>query len=173
MIRFSTITSSLSFLAYPLDGARERYFNDGIVKHFDYDALITGTSMTENFRASECDALFGVNSIKVPFSGGSVTELSDTIRSALQKNPNLKLVICSIDELRLYQEQGYKQYDCPEYLYDNNYFNDVNYLLNKSILFRYSLAALEYTQEGHASTTFDEYGFWGSRKGISTDGNGQ
>ena len=36
----------------------ERYQNDGIVKHFDYDAILTGTSMTENFKTSEFDALF-------------------------------------------------------------------------------------------------------------------
>ena len=28
----------------------QRSQNDGILRHFDYDAVITGTSMTENFR---------------------------------------------------------------------------------------------------------------------------
>ena len=48
----------------PLEGLSyelfyQRYQNDGIVKHFDYDALITGNSMTENFKTSLCDELFG------------------------------------------------------------------------------------------------------------------
>ena len=50
----------LDGLQYPIDN--QRYQNDGIVKHFSYDALITGTSMTENFKTSEFDTLFGVNS---------------------------------------------------------------------------------------------------------------
>lgn len=44
---------------YPLDNQRSQ--NDGILKHFEYNALITGTSMTENFKTSELDELFGVN----------------------------------------------------------------------------------------------------------------
>ena len=59
----------LEFLEYPLDN--QRYQNDGIVKHFEYDAIITGTSMTENFHTSDLNRLFDVNSVKIPFSGGS------------------------------------------------------------------------------------------------------
>ena len=36
----------LAGLEYPL--LDERYQNDGIARHFSYDALITGTSMTQN-----------------------------------------------------------------------------------------------------------------------------
>ena len=50
---------------YNLNNQRSQ--NDGICKHFDYDALITGTSLTENFKTSEFDKIFGVNSVKVPY----------------------------------------------------------------------------------------------------------
>ena len=33
---------------YPINN--ERYQNDGITRHFTYDGIITGTSMTENFK---------------------------------------------------------------------------------------------------------------------------
>ena len=52
---------------YPL--TEERYQNDGIVRHFTYDGIITGTSMTENFKTSEADALFDAHFIKVPLAG--------------------------------------------------------------------------------------------------------
>ena len=39
---------------YTLDNQRSQ--NDGIVKHFDYQGIITGTSMVENFRTSEADS---------------------------------------------------------------------------------------------------------------------
>ena len=48
----------LSCLSYPLHN--QRYQNDGIAKHFDYDAVIIGSSMTENFKPSELDELFDV-----------------------------------------------------------------------------------------------------------------
>ena len=38
-------------LKYPIND--ERYQNDGIIKHFEYNAIITGSSMTENFKTSE------------------------------------------------------------------------------------------------------------------------
>ncbi|MBQ8041585.1 MAG: hypothetical protein IJ274_17270, partial [Lachnospiraceae bacterium] len=47
----------LNGLGYSLEN--ERYQNDGIVKHFSYDAIITGSSMTECFRPSEMKELFG------------------------------------------------------------------------------------------------------------------
>ena len=40
----------LKGLEYPL--LDERYQNDGIARHFSYDAIITGTSMTQNFKPS-------------------------------------------------------------------------------------------------------------------------
>ena len=45
-------------LFYNLDAGKERYQNDGIIKHFIYDTMIIGTSMTENFKASESDYIF-------------------------------------------------------------------------------------------------------------------
>ena len=60
---------------------RQRYSNDGIVRNFDYDAYIVGTSMTENFKTSEASAVFGYNFIKVPYSGGYYKELDQAIQS--------------------------------------------------------------------------------------------
>ena len=71
----------------------ERSQNNGISKHFNYDALITGTSMTENFKCSEMDSIFGTNSIKVPFSGGTYKEINDNVRVGLKNNSELRIVV--------------------------------------------------------------------------------
>ena len=39
---------------YTLDNQRSQ--NDGIIRHFDYDAMIIGSSMTENFRDCQLTA---------------------------------------------------------------------------------------------------------------------
>ena len=57
----------------------QRSQNDGIIKNFDYDTIITGSSMTENFRTSEADRFFECNSIKVPFAGATFKELNDNL----------------------------------------------------------------------------------------------
>lgn len=75
----------------------ERSQNDGITKHFDYDALITGSSMTENFKTTELDEIFGVRSIKVPYSGGSYKELNDNLVIAMRTHPGLKVIVRCLD----------------------------------------------------------------------------
>ena len=65
---------------YPLDNQRSQ--NDGIARHFDYNAIITGTSMIENFRTSDMDARFDCNTIKLPFSGAYYKENRDVIKKA-------------------------------------------------------------------------------------------
>lgn len=75
----------------------ERSQNDGISKHFDYDALITETSMAQNFIASEMDKIFGTNSIKVCYSGGSYKEINDNLVVALKYNPDLKTIVRGLE----------------------------------------------------------------------------
>ena len=147
-------------LSYPLNN--QRYQNDGIVRHFDYDALITGTSMTENFKTSEFDALFGISSVKVSYSGASFPELMTTLEQALEHNPNLGTVLLCVDQWflssgrELIQADG----DYPLYLYDDNPFNDVEYLLNREIFFGSTLEVLNRTKKGLPTTSFDEYSSW-------------
>ena len=43
---------------YSLDNERSQ--NDGTMRHFTYDGLITGTSMTQNFKTTEAEALGSV-----------------------------------------------------------------------------------------------------------------
>lgn len=152
----------VSVLQYPLDD--ERYQNDGLVKHFEYDAIITGSSMCENFKTSQFDALWGTNSIKVCFAGGSYKEIDENLRNALETNSNVKTVLRSIDYSSLLNDKddmldiGVER---PTYLYDENVFNDVSYLLNKQVLLEKDTNVLVYTFLQHRLTTsFDEYSNW-------------
>ena len=123
---------------YTLDLENQRNVNDGISRHFDYDALITGTSMIENFNTTEFDEIFGVNSIKLPYAGGSYKEINDSLETALKSNPQLKTIVRGLDTVFFFYDADAMRTDLgdfPDYLYDSNPFNDVEYLLNKEILF--------------------------------------
>lgn len=149
---------------YSLDNERSQ--NDGICKRFEYDALITGTSMTQNFKTSEFDELFNVNSIKVPFSGGTYKEINDNLRRALESNKNLKLVVRCLDSGRFWDDPNAMRSDLgqyPTYLYDNNPFNDVNYLFNRDVIFnRTYQMMMANNAEGFIPgiTSFDAYYNW-------------
>ncbi len=149
----------LSYFSYTLDNAR--YQNDGIVKHFDYDALITGSSMTECFKTSELDALFGTNSIKVPYSGGSYKEVGDNLAAAIKSQPDLKLVVRGLDCNRFFNEKDDVDYtDYPTYLYDDNILNDVSYLYNKEVLLTAVQNVIGLNRSGKITMSFDDYCNW-------------
>ena len=142
----------------------ERSQNDGICKHFEYDAIITGSSLTENFKTTEVDELFGCSSIKVPFSGGKYKEINDNIERAIKSNPKIKLVIRGLDMLNGYiitDDKSSMRTDLgkyPTYLYDYNPFNDVHYLLNKDILLGRVYPMI--LEAGNGITSFDNYARW-------------
>ena len=50
----------------------ERYQNAGVIKHFDFDNAILGTSLSENFTISEVNDTFGGNSVKLTMYGSSI-----------------------------------------------------------------------------------------------------
>ena len=153
------------FMSYRL--YEERYINDGIGRHFDYDAIITGTSMAQNFKPSELDALFGTKAVKMPFSGAGYAELSENLDRALARNGNVKMVLWAVDYnglLRSYDWQQYENY--PTYLYDDNPFNDVSYVLNKSILYHGVMPNALMSLTGQPRTTMDEYSSWVNETGL-------
>lgn len=153
------------FISYNLYD--ERYVNDGILRHFDYTTVITGTSMAQNFKPSEVEALFGGTCVKATFSGAGYAELSDNIRRALERNKELQTVIWTMDYNALIREADWGQYDeYPTYLYDDNPFNDVSYIFNKTIWYHYVMKSLMMTLTGTPSTTMDQYASWDKETGY-------
>lgn len=152
---------------YTLDNERSQ--NNGIVKHFEYDGIITGTSMIQNFKTSEAEARFGMSFIKVPYSGGSFKEINDNLKIAFACHPNIKMVIRGLDLRKFCDHKDTMRGDLgryPTYLYDDDVLNDVQYLLNRDVVFQRVLPMLR--DKGKADykggiTSFDEYSYWMER----------
>lgn len=139
----------------------ERYMNNGIAKHFDYDAVITGSSMNQNFKTTLMDELFETNAIKIPFSGAGFREIKNAVKVALDSDNDVKYVLWGLDYNgidRTYYYEGYDEY--PDYLYDNKLWNDTSYVFNKTILFEGLVNTLLWNLSGNETTTFDEYSTW-------------
>ena len=120
---------------YLLDNQRSQ--NDGITKHFEYEGLITGTSMTENFKTTEAEDVFGLHFIKVPYAGATYHEINSNLAIAASKNPELKCVIRGLD-IGYYFDKDLWRTNLgvyPRYLYDDNVLNDVEYIFNRDVLF--------------------------------------
>lgn len=148
-------------LSYAINN--ERYQNYGIARNFDYNAMIVGTSMTENFKPSELDRLFGVKSVKLPFSGGSHCEVNELLQFAFAHNPDIKMVIRSIDLFKAFEgkdDRDYPEDSYPAYLYDDKRLNDIRYLLNGETFADATVRVLIRTLLHKPSTTLDEYANW-------------
>lgn len=152
---------------YEIDNQRSQ--NDGITKNFDYDAIITGTSMTNNFKTSELDELFDVHSIKLPYSGATYKEINDNVVNALEHNKDLKLVVRGLDIGKIVEDKDNMREDLgdyPTYLFDDDYFNDVKYIFNRDVLFNRvypMIAASDKDGFEPGITSFDEYDNWMSQ----------
>ena len=152
----------LSGFYYMLDN--ERAQNDGITKRFSYQALITGTSLTQNFKTSELEALFGVQAVKVCYAGSPMKETADNLRVALATH-EVKMVVRDLyeemllwDKDRLLDSAG----EYPVWLYNDNPFDDVRYLLNMDVLVDYCAPMLVKKISGMPGgiMTFDDYSRW-------------
>ena len=149
----------VSWYYYDLRPSAKWNMNNGIMRHFDYDAMIIGTSMIANCKTSELDALMGTHSIKIPFWGATYKEINDNTRDAIRYNPSLKYVIRSLDyEYICIDKDEASGASFPDYLYDDDLLNDVNYLLNRDA-FMYVLPGIVKMAKGvkPGITSFDDY----------------
>ncbi|WP_034465941.1 hypothetical protein [Butyrivibrio proteoclasticus] len=108
----------------------------GTLRHFDYDALLVGSSVMENNDNTWYDEAYGVKSIKAIRSYGATADLCYLLDEAFD-NQEIRYVFYNIDPSSLSSsaETTYESTGCPMYLYDKNPFNDVQYLFNKDVLF--------------------------------------
>lgn len=107
----------------------------GTLRTFDYDALIVGSSVCENYNNYWFDEGFGCTTIKAIRSYGATADLCYLLDNAYEEH-DLKYVFYNIDpsSLSASTEPTYELTGCPMYLYDKNPLNDYPYLLNKDVL---------------------------------------
>ncbi len=107
----------------------------GTLRTFDYDALIVGSSVCENYNNYWFDDGFGCTAIKAIRSYGATADLCYLLDNAYEEH-DLKYVFYNIDpsSLSASTEPTYVSTGCPMYLYDRNLLNDYPYLLNKDVL---------------------------------------
>ena len=120
----------------PITNSTQNYFNAGIAKTYDYDSVIIGSSMTENFTPSQLDAELGGHYVKLPINGGSSFNHKQMMDLAFATH-DVKNVFYGIDVEALTFFYKTPKCDMPEYLYDTNLFNDTQYWFNRSVLATY------------------------------------
>lgn len=107
----------------------------GTLRNFDYNALIVGSSVCENYNNGWFDEGFDCQTIKAIRSYGATADLKVLLDIAYEEH-ELDYVFYNIDPSSLSASDvpTYVSTGCPMYLYDKNHLNDYPYTLNKDVL---------------------------------------
>ena len=124
---------------------KQVYYNVGMAKNLTYDTILTGSSMTENFRISQINQLFDCDAIKLSYPRGRIYHYEILFNEALNNNKVKIKKIFYVCDIIAYIENPDAEIPnkIPEYLYDNNIFTDVKYVLNKTVMFENALPHLK------------------------------
>lgn len=110
----------------------QSYSNPGLAKNYDYESVVLGSSVSENFRASWFDDAFNTKTLKLPYAG-AWSRTYEEIMKVIFNRRSPRYVFFSVDQFGFQGDASNLRYELPNYLYDTNPFNDVKYLLNKEI----------------------------------------
>jgi hypothetical protein len=117
--------------------------NPGMAENMVYDSCIIGSSMTVNFDTDDFSEIMGLDTLKVSYSGAYPRDdynilsiVFDENTLARQTEP-VRAVFFAMDIPTMTADPAETKYPLPEYLYDEQPINDVNYLLNKDVLLQY------------------------------------
>ena len=117
--------------------------NPGLAKNMDYDSILLGSSMTVSFNTDWFDEVMGLKTQKLSYNGAYPKDQANIMDIVFEaKGDSVKQVFLGIDELNYSGEVDQTKFQISEYLYDDNYLNDVKYLFNKDVILDYILRAV-------------------------------
>lgn len=109
----------------------------GTIRTFDYDSVLLGSSVAENFDSTFLDKEYNCHTLKVIRASGSVADLLYYMDMAHEKQ-DLQNVFWCMDIFAMTASTDVTLYDAsiPRYLHTETVLDDITYLYNKDILFK-------------------------------------
>lgn len=133
----------------------ERYEMAGLIRRQDYASVVMGTSLAANYRASWFTEGTGEKTLKITFPDGRMSEFDTALDLAFRTHGELSQVFFCLDpNLLIRTDQGS---ELPEYLYNDNPFDDVQLYFNAESL---ALAVKSLILGEEAKTSLDEAYLW-------------
>ncbi len=129
---------------FPYEVDNQIYQNPGMAMHLDYNAFITGSSMTVNFDTDDFSEDFG-KTIKLSYDGAYPANLSAIMdfvfdkNSFSKKNNQIHTAFICLDIISLTADPYATKYPLDDYLYGKKDSAVFTYLLNKEVIIDYIL----------------------------------
>lgn len=118
--------------------------NAGMAKTFDYDAILTGSSMVSNFDLDSLRSKTGLSTIKVNYNGAYPKDIANILDYVFKEHGELDTVYFGMDVYSYNSETEEVKYPFPAHLYDDNLLNDVSYIFNKDVLVQYIIEPIRF-----------------------------
>ena len=136
--------------------------NPGMAMNMDYDSVILGSSMTVNFNTHWFEDVLDLDTIKLSYSGAYPKDQSNIMDIIFKSDNKVRSVFLGIDVMTYTGNVDETKYPIPEYLYDDNYINDISYIYNKDVLLNYILRPIADPDKTDLATVYaswwtDEY----------------
>lgn len=136
--------------------------NPGMAKNMKYDSVILGSSMTVNFNTNWFEELLELHPIKLNYSGAYPKDQSNIMKIIFRSNNQVDAVFLGVDVMTYTGGVEETKYPIPEYLYDDNYINDIQYIFNKDVVLNYILRPMADPEKTDLATVYaswwtDEY----------------
>ena len=128
---------------YPYKVDNQLSQNPGMARHLDYDSVLLGSSMTASFDTDWFGEILNLNTVKLSYNGAlpkDEANIMDIIFDA--KQDTVKTIFMALDQNTLSAGTEETKFPIPEYLYDKNPFNNIQYVFNKDVLLNYILKPL-------------------------------
>lgn len=149
----------------------ERYQAAGMAKNIPADTVLLGTSMAANYRSSWVGETYRCAGLRITVSDGYFSEF-DQVVDLLFREVSPQRFLFALDLNALIREDRPPAGAMPDYLYNENPFDDVKYLLNKDCLY-YSVYTLWANWQGGGQAldegfTWDKRAIWGKNAVLNS-----
>ena len=121
---------------------KERYQDAGMAKNFEFENVIMGTSMAQNFKVKEFERLFDGKTIKLTMEGSHPLDWTFLLNDLEHRPAQPKVVLMNLDPYVFRADTENLEHELPLFLYDYDYCNDVNYWFNFQIIREFTSEAV-------------------------------
>lgn len=127
----------------------------GLLRSQEYETILMGSSLAANYRPFWFDVFYETSTVKITFPNGGFREFGQALDYAMSRQ-NVRRVIFGLDPNLLSRSPAEAPDRLPGYLYDDDPWNDGQYLLNKDALFRSAYTVLKKAR-GETQTLQDAF----------------
>lgn len=134
-----------------------RFSNAGLIKNYEYDTVIIGSSMVQNFNMDSFRDKMNLYPLKVT-AGGLTTKEQISLYEMIEQEGKASTFIMSIDIHTMAKEgaDNVAQKKFPSYLYNDTAFDDYNYLIGYEVWMRFLPVNLAFWMIDKANVTMSD-----------------